>query len=238
KLKEYYSRLFSSGVYDISVLEANYNMLMSADKNSILFTGGDNDTFPAWMLQQVKGTRADLTVINISLAGGHTAFLKRMLKQKNIVLADQFYEKLKGFNQNDFVKELVLELNKKYPEVPVFFAITANAEGIFEDSLYCTGLASQFSTTRIENISKLKNNIENKFHLDYLNNGLTESKPDSEQLAECFNTNYTIPFAMLYKHYRSMGESKPRIDFYREFCMEHALKAGKEKEMKEFLEAK
>ncbi len=46
-----------------------YNMLMSCDKNAILITYGDNDTYPLWYLQEIEGIRTDIRIINYNLLG-------------------------------------------------------------------------------------------------------------------------------------------------------------------------
>jgi len=239
KLKELYTRLYNTNTFARGIEECDYNILMSLDKNAIVFVRGDNDTFPLRLLQEVKGIRTDVTVINTFMAKDIPAYTKRLLKEKNVTLADNILNAgSQADDEMDFIKKLVLAINNVSPQIPLFFDTFGNPQETFPDSLYCTGLAWKYSPTRMNNISRLKNNIENHFHLDYLDDASYHETGISAQLVEDLKTAYVTPFAILCKHYMEMSETNDRSEFYRNYVMKYAAKLGKEKEMEDFLQGK
>jgi hypothetical protein len=198
--KEYCKKLYSSKDIFSSLYDYNFNMINSTEKNSILFTNGDNDNYPAWVLQETKGIRQDVTILNAHTVFVLRDYLKMMLDERGIEID------LDILNKEDisfFLKQLISSIKNKYPELPIHIAPTVYEEYTKEiqDKLFITGLDYTYSDKPINNMALIKKNLEHNLRLDYLEYNWYKEDHISKILMDQYNLNYIPAFLELAKMY-------------------------------------
>ncbi|MBD3224586.1 MAG: hypothetical protein GF313_07645 [Caldithrix sp.] len=213
------------------LLNYNYNVLMSVESDAILFSNGDNDTYPAWILQQVKNIRPDVTVLNISLLPTKQYFDGQIsvhgLKLNYEALKEE--AKMSGtFSRERFLRAVISNLQVKYPETPLYFGLTVYNDYTksFKNDLYLVGLSYRLSSVQMDNMAVLKRNLEKRLRLDYLDLRFYDEHFPGKNLSRRMELNYVAPMIMLSEHYRLSGDASA-ANYWKKRAMQIAERAGK-----------
>jgi len=143
--------------------EYAWNILAGLDEGAILFTNGDNDTFPLWYLQMVEHFRSDVTVVNLSLVN-LPWYVKQLRQNYGLEMArsdteiddlrHRWYDDPKtGERQLIMIKDYVLHdimmANEGGSRRPVFFAVTIPEENMqrYWPKLLMEGMAYRLTDT-------------------------------------------------------------------------------------------
>lgn len=151
---------------NVIAYEYAYNILAGLDENAVVFTNGDNDTFPIWYLQEVEHFRRDVTVVNLSLVNlpWYVKQLKRLQQPVALGYSDDEIENLRPRLYRDqetrqvsvipvreYVVRDIIETNRRQIEPrPVFFAVTIPRENmaVYFPYLQMEGLAYRLTETQ------------------------------------------------------------------------------------------
>ena len=199
-------KLFEAGEFYPALLAWNYNLLASAEPDAILLTHGDNDTYPAWVLQSVKNIRTDVKVLNVNLLMYDT-YRKKIFESLGIPSIENPDKE----DDPDLYLAIVRQILTQAQQ-PVYLSVSIPevTREAFAGNLFLTGLAFKYAPQSFDNVAVLKNNVENRFLKDYLK---VDFNPDSvSSVMNSMNLNYLPSLLMLYQHYTAAGEKEKALD--------------------------
>ncbi|MDD5709957.1 MAG: DUF2723 domain-containing protein [Candidatus Marinimicrobia bacterium] len=194
-----------------------YNLLNSCEENAILFTNGDNDTFPLWYMQEVEKFRMDVKVVNLSLL--NTPWYIKQLKniEPKIPLrwSDQQIDmirpvvwkaqdvKIAGISfhveptyggqflrvQDLMIMELIQVLNWQRP---IYFATTVSGDSRLnlDEYLSMEGQVLRLYPHKVDPIDKemIAKNFLSNYRFRNLNNPRVYFDPNTQRLMQNYRT--------------------------------------------------
>jgi len=214
----------STGVYTW-----NYNMLQSVEDNAILLTVGDNDTYPAWILQRAKGIKPNVSVVNLGLIRLDD-YRKTYFKELGIPYIEIDWEKNMNY---EAMQTVMIKHIKENTDRPVYLGISASQKVYesFKDEVHNVGLAYKCSKQKFDNIAVIKKNYEKYYMLDYLKDEFSNDL--SQGIIDDNSANYILSLITLYHHYKESED--PKMEETKNLLLRIANKTGHTKEIVELL---
>jgi tetratricopeptide (TPR) repeat protein len=125
-------RVVALGDMPRPLLDWGRNMVVGAPDDAIIFTNGDNDTYPPLAYQAITGDRMDVAIVNLSLL--NTPWFVRYCRDRGlpVTLTDEEIADLhvgrRGFLTGELQRHILRNVEQAADPKPLYYAVTVNTE--------------------------------------------------------------------------------------------------------------
>ena len=208
-----------------------HNMLAGLDENAILFTNGDNDTYPLLILQEADGVRQDVSVVNLSLLN-LVPVVKLWRDRAGVPIShddewlDAFKPKLDSTLRRPrlLTDALVADIIRHQPDHgrPIYFALTCAGTHRVEymNRAVLEGLAWRLDGEPTDDSIDFERVVENMTSV-YRLEGLLDEEPWPANLSPLtrrisgLSINYAALYNRMADYYKESGETDKVLDCFR-----------------------
>ena len=220
--KSYNAEWFKLNDLSPGLLAISYNNLVTATPGSMIITGGDGDTYPAWMLQDVQGIGKDVQVINLYLLNLEE-YRNAIFRRNKIPLMPQLNNDGSTTDNNIKILDHLIKNKPSGLKTYLSMALWKGYYSGFEDKLYIVGNLLLYSEKPVSNLVLLEENLFEKYALDYLR--VDFSNDVSREIVYQMNMNYLPGIIKLYEHFKVVNNLNKALKM-KELALLIASKSG------------
>lgn len=222
--------MYTANTVPPSIVNWAYNMLAETDQNAILLTGGDNDTYSAWVMQEAKNFRKDVRVVNMHLMMIDD-YRNQLFKELGMPALD--VKVGDDWTHDEYVSkgnQIIGHFFKNSQKHPVYVAVSAveSLKGKWADSLFLTGLTYRYSPETFDNTAIILRNYEHRYLLDHLH--MSFGFAIGEKICDNINGCYLPSMMKLYQHY-TMSEQTAKAEDMKQLMLAVGEKSGQREEV-------
>ncbi len=226
--------------YQQPLVDLSRNLLVGLEPNAVLFTNGDNDTYPTWVLQACDGFRPDVTIANLSLL--NIPAVVRMMKDSlklPVTIPDSIIAALAP--QRDtasgtvvlVAQQVVDDIIANAAGRPVYFAATVSREMTerYADRLVLEGLVYRVAPEKPAaglDVERIAENMAKNYRLDWpdqIPDWPANMSPLTRKVAP-LALNYTALGVRLAEYHDAQGQ-KPEAAAALADAAEWAIRGGR-----------